>query len=166
MSTKEPYDTLLAQLPAGFHLMPKDGGFNDAISPVFMRISKDGFELALKVDQQHCNPLKICHGGVYMTMMDILLSTGICYKLNKFMGIPTININLNYMASSKQGEWIYGRSTAYKTTKTMGFAEGEIYNDDGIKVSAQGIFKLPKDLEQTPGMTLEQVQALYPSEPS
>lgn len=164
MSSDKTSEHSTVEAPAGFHLLPKDGGFNDAISPIFMKVSNDGFELALKVDQQHCNLLKICHGGVYMTMMDILLSASICYQLGKFMGIPTININLNYMASSKQDEWIYGRAKTYKTTKTMGFAEGEIYNDDGIKVSAQGIFKLPKDLEQTPGMTLEQVIAMYPAE--
>lgn len=149
------------QAPVGFHPFPLDGGFNDAIAPLFMKFNKDGFELALQVDKHHCNPMGICHGAVYMTMMDILLSSSICHSIGKFVGTPTININLNYMAASKQGDWIYGRVKTDKTTNTMGFAQAEIYNDEGIKVSSQGVFKLPKDIEQAEGFSVADVHKMY-----
>ncbi|ROS05321.1 uncharacterized protein (TIGR00369 family) [Sinobacterium caligoides] len=151
------------QAPPGFQPFPEDGGFNDALAPLFMRIDDDGMTLALLIDDQHCNPIGICHGAVYMCLMDIALNAAVCHDLGKYIGAPTITITLDYMASTKKGEWLYTSANSLKSTRSIGFAEGKVYNDDGIKVRASGNYKLPENIEQAEGVAVADVKAMLNS---
>ena len=55
----------------GFELYPSDGGFNDAIAPLYLKVTPSGTLFGLQVEKQHCNPMGICHGAVYMTLMEL-----------------------------------------------------------------------------------------------
>ncbi len=147
-------------IPAGFNLLPLDQSFNDAITPLYMALTNDGPKVALKVEKQHLNTMGICHGAVYMTMLDIAFAANVGHAIGKYTGTPTINININYMAASKEGEWLFVDAECHKTTRTMGFVQGVIRSDSGIKVSGSGIFKIPSDLDAASGFTFEEVKKM------
>ena len=63
-----------------------------------------------------------------------------------------MNINIDYMAASKEGEWLQVNAECLKTTRTAGYTQGRIVMGDTIKAAASGIFRLPDDLENAPGM--------------
>ena len=42
----------------------------------------------------------------------------------------------------------------------MGFVQGVIRSDSGIKVSGSGIFKIPSDLDAASGFTFEEVKKM------
>ncbi len=62
------------------------------------------------------------------------------------------------MAAYKAGEWLYTEVECLKTTGTMGFARGIIRSEEGIKASGSGVFKLPANLAETPGVPLKDLQ--------
>jgi uncharacterized protein (TIGR00369 family) len=147
-------------IPEGFEPFPLDNSFNDACSPLYLALTDNGPQLGINVKKKHLNPMGICHGAVYMTMLDIALASIIGHTLGKFVGTPTININIDYMASSKEGEWLFVDAECMKLTNTMGFAKGVVRSSDEVKVSGSGIFKLPRNIEQADGITIEQLREL------
>lgn len=147
-------------IPAGFSAFPLDGSFNDVFAPLYMALDDNGPRIGLRVQKHHLNPMGMVHGAVYMGLLDIAFASSVGYSIGKFTGTPTISIDLNYMAPSKEGEWLYTDTQCLKTTTTMGFVMGSVRGDDGIKVSAKGVFKLPADLAAAEGFTVEEVMAL------
>lgn len=147
-------------LDNGFQLFPVDETFNDSISPLYFKIDKDSTYWGLTVEKKHTNPMGICHGGVYMTLMDFALSSSICHSVKKFLGMPTISLNCDFFATAKIGDWIWADVETLRVTRTMGFASGVVKNADGeTLMRASGNFKLPKDLEAAPGVSLDDVLA-------
>lgn len=132
--------------------MPLDGSFNDAFAPVYIRIDEHGPAVGLHVDRKHLNPMGICHGAVYMALFDIAFACAVGFKLGKFTGTPTMNINIDYMTASKEGEWLEVQAECLKTTRTAGYTQGRIVAGDIIKAAGSGIFRLPDDLANAPGM--------------
>lgn len=130
-------------IPEGFHPFPKDGSYQDTIAPVYVRMNDDGLDFALKIDEHHCNALGICHGAVLMGLMDLALVANVAHAYGEFKGMPTININLNYLRAGKKGEWIQTAIRPADLSATMGFCEGTIVGDKGDLVHASGRFKLP-----------------------
>jgi uncharacterized protein (TIGR00369 family) len=150
------------ECPDGYHPFSLDGGFNDALAPLYMKITDTGMSLALRLKKHHCNPMGICHGGVYMCLMDIALCAAVCHSAGKYTGMPTININLDYIAASKEGDWLFTEAQTLKLTNTIGFAQGRVVAADGsINVSANGHFKLPKDLSQAEGVSVAELIAMF-----
>jgi len=145
-------------IPEGFSALPLDNSFNDAFAPVYMAWDDAGVRIALEVEDKHLNSMGICHGAVYMALFDIAFASIVGHAAGKFMGTPTISIDIDYMAASKAGEWLFVEPTCSKLTATMGFANGAITSEAGIKASAKGIFKLPRDIDAAPGITLEELK--------
>ncbi len=139
-------------VPEGFSAMPLDGSFNDAFAPVYFRMGEAGPEIGLLVDKKHLNPMGICHGAVYMALFDIAFACAIGHSIGKYTGTPTMNINIDFMAASKEGEWLQVDASCLKTTRTAGFTQGKILCGETIKASGSGIFRLPDDIENAPGM--------------
>ena len=149
----------IADIPAGFSLFPLDGSFNDVFAPLYMAIDDNGPRIGLRVEKNHLNPMGKVHGAVYMGLLDIAFASAVCHNVGKYMGTPTISIDINYMTPSVEGEWLYTVAECLKTTKTMGFVTGSVCGADGVKVSAKGVFKLPYDLAAAEGFTVEEVKA-------
>ncbi len=133
-------------VPEGFTAMPLDGSFNDAFAPVYFRMGKAGPEIGLKVEEKHLNPMGICHGAVYMALFDIAFACAIGHSIGKYTGTPTMNINIDFMAASKSGEWLQVDASCLKTTRTAGFTQGRILCGETIKASGSGIFRIPDDI--------------------
>jgi uncharacterized protein (TIGR00369 family) len=144
------------KVPEGFKPVGNDSSFNDVVKPLFIKHADIGPVFGLFVEKQHCNPIQICHGGAMMTLMDMALSSAVCFKLGKFCGTPTVNISLDFISSAKEGDWIEARILSSNLTRTLGFSNGLIEGPRGTVARASGCFKLPNDLEAAPGMSIEE----------
>lgn len=131
---------------AGYTLIPRDGSFNDALFPLGFKVNEQGkFVFALQLEPRHCNPAGICHGAMYMALMDFAMAGAICSHLQMTTFTPTITMTLNYMGSARAGDILYAEGEVMRTTRTFAFTEARIHSDDGeLKVQATGTFRLPK----------------------
>ena len=142
------------EIPEGFKLFGSDQSFNDVISPVYLKVDDTGPTLGMWVEKQHCNPVGFCHGGAMMTFMDIALSSAVCTALGKYTSTPTVNISFDFMSGAKEGDWISGEIQSVKITRTMAFVSAMIEGPNGSIARASGCYKLPRDIDVAPGMTV------------
>ncbi|WP_101759709.1 PaaI family thioesterase [Oceanicoccus sp. KOV_DT_Chl] len=149
------------QPPAGFKPLPLDNSFNDCFAPVYMLIDDDGPRIGMRVEKKHLNSMGIVHGAVYMTLLDIAFATLVGHAQGKYTGTPTININIDYMASTKEGEWLYTDCECLKLSNTMGFTKGIVRSAEEVKVGGSGIFKRPNNLEAAAGMSVDEVRKMW-----
>lgn len=148
-------------IPEGFEVFPQDKTFNDALAPLYFKVSREGSVWGLQVEKQHCNPIGICHGAVFMTLMDIALSASVCHSVEKYMGMPTISMSMDFLAPGQLHDWIWADVETLKITNTMGFAQGVVRNQhNDILMRANGSFKLPKKLAEAAGVTLSDLLAM------
>ena len=140
-----------AALPPGFRAMPRMGAFIALNGPLCLRHEGDLVRLGFRVDERHTNPLGICHGGMMATFCDMLLPMTI-HRKSREVGLrflPTINLQVDYLAPAPLGAWIEGEAQVLRTTRTLVFAQGLVTADGTPCARVSGIFKIGPPFDPT-----------------
>lgn len=89
--------------------------------------------MGIRVEPRHCSPSGFAHGGMLMTMADMLVVLGASIQtgVNRFM--TTVSLSADFMAAVPQGAWLEGRLEVLKTTRSLVFCQG-LYSVDGQAV--------------------------------
>ena len=131
-------------VPEGFHERRFGDGFIGANGPLYTRLDEAGFRLGFRVERRHCNMMGICHGGMMATFCDMLLPIS-AHVLSKEIGnrfLPTINLQIDYLATSPLGAWVQGEAQLLRSTRSLVFMQG-LVQADGVNVArVSGIFKI------------------------
>lgn len=130
--------------PAGFLAVPIEIGFIGVNGPLFVNVDDPKtLKLGFRVEMRHCNPMKIAHGGMMATFIDMLMPFGIMYE-TKMAGrfLPTIHLSQEFLAPAPLGCWVEGTAQTLRTTKNMVFAQCLVTADGAPCGRASGIFKL------------------------
>ena len=145
-------------IPEGFKLRHLGDGFMDVNGPLYYRRHAGtdklrGVSLGFRVEMRHCNPMQACHGGMLATFTDMLFAV-VAHATseagrNRFL--PTISLQLDYLAGAKLGSWVQGEGTVLRATRNMMFMQGLLTADDLPIVRASGIFKIGDPFAFTPG---------------
>ena len=134
----------VGDIPAGFRPIAFQGvTFNSMIGPIYIRNTAEEIVLGFRVEQRHCNPADILHGGMMMSIADMTASfcTAINAKIDKFM--PTVNMTFDFVASGHVGDWIEGRSEIMKITRSLAFTTVDLGTDGNRLLRASCIMKIP-----------------------
>ena len=138
------------ELPEGFHPLPIGGEFIAHNGPLYVRREGERVQLGFRVEARHTNPMGICHGGMLASFADMLLPVSIHRHMHdspkRFL--PTISLQLDYMAPAPLGAWVQGEAQVLRATLTMVFAQGLITADGKMAVRVSGTFKLGKLLSE------------------
>ncbi len=130
--------------PEGFKPRHFGEGFTHVNGPLFTRKGPDGLQLGFRVEPRHSNPMGICHGGMIATFCDMLLPMTAHTKSdaakNRFL--PTINLQVDYLASAKVGAWVQGEAQVLRATRSLLFMQGLVSADGVLIARASGIFKI------------------------
>ena len=154
-------------IPAGFK--PLTGGPTDMFvgvnGPLYRKRDGEQFILGLRIEQRHCNPARICHGGMLMTVADmaLVLATNYQAKLGRFLS--TINLSADFLAPAPLGAWIEARSEVLRITRNMVFAQCIVCADGTAAVRASGVFKLGPELkrpDEQPGLSRRAASGVQP----
>jgi uncharacterized protein (TIGR00369 family) len=124
-----------------------DPTFNAHVGNFYMRKgakgTRDELVMGLRVQRHMCNPAGGLHGGMMMTMADLVGSmvgttvTG----LRKF--VPTINMTFDFVAPAKMGDWVEGRCEVVRVTRSLLFTNIYLTVGEEKILRASGIFKIP-----------------------
>jgi len=138
--------------PAGFLRIDFDRDqkhttFNTHVGNLYAKKGEKGtpehFVMGLRVQPHMCNPAGGLHGGVMMTMADLVGSMGgtTITGLRKF--VPTISMSCDFVAPARIGDWVEGRCEVVRATRTLLFSN--IYLTVGGEkiLRASGIYKIP-----------------------
>jgi uncharacterized protein (TIGR00369 family) len=133
-----------SSIPEGFHERRFGDGFIGVNGPLYARRTEAGFQLGFRVERRHCNPMGICHGGMMATFCDMLLPIS-AHVLSKEIGnrfLPTINLQIDYLAASPLGSWVQGEAQLLRATRSLVFMQGLVHADDLPVARVSGIFKI------------------------
>ena len=133
-----------AELPVGFVPLPMGGDFMRVNGPLYLRHEGDSVLVGFWVEKRHTNPMGNCHGGMMATFADMLLPVSIHRKDPSVAGrfLPTISLQIDYLAPCPLGAWVQGEAQVLRTTRSMVFAQGLISADGTPAVRISGIFKI------------------------
>ena len=138
-------------VPEGFRAREFGGGFIGVNGPLYARRNEAGFQLGFRVEARHCNPMSICHGGMMATFCDMLLPLS-AHVLSAEIGkrfLPTINLQIDYLAASPLGSWVQGEAQLLRATKSLVFMQGLVHADDVAVARVSGIFKIGPPFDDT-----------------
>ena len=131
-------------VPEGFKPRRFGDGFIAANGPLYVKKLDPGIALGFRVEARHCNPMGICHGGMIATFCDMLLPISAHYLsadvARRFL--PTISLQVDYLAPSPLGAWVQGEAQLLRSTRSLVFMQGLVSADGNLVARASGIFKL------------------------
>jgi uncharacterized protein (TIGR00369 family) len=138
--------------PEGFHRVDFDQGrpdptFNGHIGTLYVKRgdkgTRDEFVMGFRVQQHMCNPAGGLHGGMMMTVADLVgtMGGGTLVGLRKFL--PTVSMTFDFVAPAKLGAWVEGRVEVVRQTRSLLFTN--IYLTVGGEkiLRASSIAKIP-----------------------
>ncbi|MBE2262043.1 MAG: PaaI family thioesterase [Burkholderiaceae bacterium] len=141
MSANPPAAEL--EIPEGFRPIRIGGPFIVHNGPLYARLAGEKLQLGFRVEPRHTNPLKICHGGMMASFADMLLPCAAMYQgTSERRFLPTISLQIDYLAASPLGAWVQGEGEVLRTTRNMLFAQGLITADGEPVLRVSGIFKM------------------------
>ena len=131
-------------IPDGFKPRRFGDGFIAVNGPLYVKKLEPGIVLGFRVEARHCNPMGICHGGMIATFCDMLLPISAHYLsadlARRFL--PTISLQVDYLAASKLGAWVQGEAQLLRATRSMVFMQGVVRADGETVARVSGIFKI------------------------
>ncbi len=115
---------------------------------------KDGrATLALDLTERHMNSWQITHGGVLMTMLDVVMAMAGRSLNEDLKGVVTVEMKTSFLQPGGiAGGRIEARGKAFHQSSTMCFCEGEIWNGDRLVAKAMGTFKYLRRLKSGENM--------------
>ena len=129
--------------PAGFEPMARGGEFIAVNGPLHMRTHDGVFQLGFRVEPRHTNPMGICHGGMMASFCDMLLPMAAHRHADVgFRFLPTISLQIDYLATVPLGAWVQGEGQVLRTTRSLVFVQGLVDADGKAVARVSGIFKI------------------------
>ena len=133
-----------AGVPAGFKPLPRMGEFIGVNGPLYLKHEGDLVQLGFRVEARHTNPMQICHGGMMASFCDMLLPISV-HRKSREVGmrfLPTISLQIDYLAPAPLGAWVQGEAQVLRTTRSLVFAQGLVEADGTPVARVSGIFKI------------------------
>ncbi len=134
------------ELPAGFQAMALGDLFIGNNGPFYLKHEGPLVQIGFRVERRHCNPMGNCHGGMLASFSDMVLPLSIHRKTtevgHKFL--PTISLQLDYLAPAPLGCWVQGEAEVLRVTRSLVFVQGLVTADGEPAVRISGIFKIGK----------------------
>jgi len=127
---------------------PNEVPFLSDLGVVFLGAADGRAEVMLDLLPRHMNSWQVAHGGVSMTLLDVVMAMAGRSLDRDARGGVTINMNTSFLQpAGVVGERVIARGHAFHRSTTMCFCEGEIWNGDKLVARASGTFKFLKRLE-------------------
>ncbi len=135
--------------PAGFS-PHEEPGLVGTIGPVVRRAAlpgdPDGDLFRLILDERHLGPKGSVHGGVLMSLAEIVLGATVAQALDG-ADSTSVSLNCDFVGPAVHGEIVEGRARITRRTRSIVFVAGDLYvvgsgGNNRILMSATGIWKV------------------------
>jgi uncharacterized protein (TIGR00369 family) len=142
VTTHQEIDALAA--PEGFQKLPPRGGFLEHNGPLYTRRDGDGVVFGFRVQERHCNPLGVCHGGWLASIVDTALPIGARAtdeRLSRYY-LLTIQISIDFLAGAQRDDWVECHVQLLSQTGRLAFVQGVMSVQGKPICRGSGIFRI------------------------
>jgi uncharacterized protein (TIGR00369 family) len=127
--------------------------FLHSLGVEFLEMENGQAKLALDLREEHMNSWQITHGGVIMTLLDVVMAMAGRSLSEDLKGVVTVEMKTNFLQPGGiPGGRMEARGRAYHRSSTMCFCEGEVWNGDRLVAKAMGTFKYLRRLKSGENM--------------
>jgi acyl-coenzyme A thioesterase PaaI-like protein len=90
-----------------------------------------------------CNPAGGLHGGMMMTIADLVggMGAGTLAGIRKFL--PTVSMTFDFVAPARVGDWVEGRAELVRVTRSLLFSSIYLTVGETKILRASSICKIP-----------------------
>lgn len=151
--TEEPASSSNPPAPAGWTVFDMHGGYIEHNGPLFFRDDgPQGFQLGMRIEERHCNPRGVGHGGWLMTFADMMLPMAAHRhpKVGRNF-LPTVSMAVDFLAPAPMGAWLNSRTEILRVTRNLVFAQGLVYADETLVARVNGVFKIGEPIAKLLG---------------
>lgn len=131
-------------IPDGFAPLVAGGPFIQHNGPLYLLQQGGVVKFGFRVLPQHVNPMNNLHGGMMASFCDMLLPLSVHRKSeqvhNRFL--PTISLQIDYLAPAALGAWVEGEAEPLRVTRSLVFAQGLVTADGVPCARVSGVFKI------------------------
>jgi acyl-CoA thioesterase len=114
----------------------------------FLGMGNGEAQVALDLLPRHMNSWQVTHGGVTMTLLDVVMSMAGRSLDPDARGGVTVEMKTSFMQpGGTPGGRIVAKGKAFHRSTTMCFCEGEVWSGDKLVAKAMGTFKYLKRLD-------------------
>ena len=136
-----------AALPPGFApFQPVGGPFMDTNGPLYLLHQGEVIKFGFRVELRHTNPMGHLHGGMMASFCDMLLPLSAHRKVDTLAHcfLPTISLQIDYLAPATLGAWVEGEAQPLRVTRSMVFIQALVTADGVPCARTSGVFKIGK----------------------
>jgi uncharacterized protein (TIGR00369 family) len=132
-------------VPQGFRpLNLSASGFISGNGPLYALRDGDGIvHIGLRIEERHCNPVGVCHGGMLATLADMVLGFGVAVQADVDSFMPTVSLACDYLAPAPLGAWVEGTAHVHRKTRNLAFGDCLITANGEPCLRGNGILKIP-----------------------
>ena len=116
-------------------------GYMELVGPLWSRREEAGWAYGLLATPRHLNPAGIVHGGLITSLLDQALSINAWEAMGR-RACVTIQLDTQFMAAAREGQFLVVRSRAVRTTNTLAFMQGALSVSDEEIATASALLKL------------------------
>jgi acyl-CoA thioesterase len=114
----------------------------------FLGMGNGEAQVALNLSERHMNSWQVTHGGVIMTLLDVVMSMAGRSLDPEARGGVTIEMKTSFLQpGGKPGGRIIAKGKACHRSTSIYFCEGELWSGDKLVAKAMGTFKYLKRLD-------------------
>lgn len=131
-------------LPQGFAPLKAGGPYIAHNGPLYVRDEGGVLAFGFRVEERHVNPMNNLHGGMMATFCDMLLPLSVHRKCPEVATrfLPTISLQIDYLAPAPLGAWVEGEAQPLRVTRSLVFAQGLVTADGTPCARVSGVFKI------------------------
>lgn len=127
---------------------PVDIPFLKDLGVEFLGMGGGEAQVALLVQERHMNSWQVTHGGVTMTLLDVVMSMAGRSLDPEARGGVTVEMKTSFLQpGGTPGSRLVAKGKVFHRSTTMSFCEGEVWNGDKLVAKAMGTFKYLKRLD-------------------
>lgn len=119
-------------IPEGFTPHFRKSELTNPWEPLYSKRSPSSVIIALRAGPQHCNSRGFVHGGLIMTLADNAMGLSCGQQHEALKGLVTSTMNVEFLASCKQDQWIEFVTTSTKIGRRLDAAQGEVRADGTV----------------------------------
>jgi uncharacterized protein (TIGR00369 family) len=106
----------------------------------FKKIDDNNYSFSTVVKEINLNSGKIAHGGYLSTIADTGMGTAAHTITNK--RCVTISLEMKFISAALVNQTLRGKVIIQRKTKSLVFVSCEIFNSEGVVITASGVWKI------------------------
>ena len=128
-------------IPDGWRVFGRSSPFLDSIGPLYEFEAADDFALGLRIEERHCNRRRIAHGGLLVTLADMVLGYA-CVRQSADTPFITVGLTTDFAGSAGVGDWVEARADVQRIATSLAFANCYLSVGKRRIVRASGTFAI------------------------